>query len=267
MESCVRVVVGIALAGVFAPVAVAQVSITSVSRTTHASECLTVPPGYVEYCEADDDDNQTAGPWLGSGSFGNGAANNETNYANGTAEVFQSSEVTSAMLQANSTTKTWVQSAGNCSVQASAISSFAVQFSVAVPTLTSITASFTTSGGFGSASLVRVGGASLFSTAGEADEQLVLAPGAYQFIASSMSSGDCASGCEYAQMSTWNAAVTFQIPPCRADFNGDSFLDFTDFDDFVVAFEGGQSSSDFNGDGFLDFTDFDDFVMSFELGC
>ena len=54
---------------------------------------------------------------------------------------------------------------------------------------------------------------------------------------------------------------------CRADFNGDQFLDFTDFDDFVGAFEAGLGTSDFNGDGFLDFTDFDDFVGAFEAGC
>ena len=54
---------------------------------------------------------------------------------------------------------------------------------------------------------------------------------------------------------------------CKADFNGDGFLDFTDFDDFVGAFEAGLASSDFNGDGFLDFTDFDDFVAAFEAGC
>jgi uncharacterized membrane protein len=54
---------------------------------------------------------------------------------------------------------------------------------------------------------------------------------------------------------------------CGADFNGDGFLDFTDFDDFVGAFEAGTANADFNGDGFLDFTDFDDFVAAFEAGC
>ncbi|MDX2119170.1 MAG: EF-hand domain-containing protein [Planctomycetota bacterium] len=54
---------------------------------------------------------------------------------------------------------------------------------------------------------------------------------------------------------------------CPADFNGDGFIDFTDFDVFVFAFESGDPSSDFNQDGFLDFTDFDEFVAAFELGC
>lgn len=54
---------------------------------------------------------------------------------------------------------------------------------------------------------------------------------------------------------------------CRADFNGDGFIDFTDFDEFVVAFEDGDPRADFNGDAFLDFTDFDDFVTAFESGC
>ena len=48
------------------------------------------------------------------------------------------------------------------------------------------------------------------------------------------------------------------------DFNGDGFVDFTDFDDFIAAFETGDPSSDINQDGFLDFTDFDDYVAVFE---
>ncbi|MDX2118809.1 MAG: esterase-like activity of phytase family protein [Planctomycetota bacterium] len=68
-----------------------------------------------------------------------------------------------------------------------------------------------------------------------------------------------------------NRVVAFElsgvIVPCAADFNGDGFLDFTDFDDFVTAFESGAASSDFNSDGFLDFTDFDAFVAAFEGGC
>jgi probable HAF family extracellular repeat protein len=54
---------------------------------------------------------------------------------------------------------------------------------------------------------------------------------------------------------------------CRADYNGDGFLDFTDFDDFVGDFDAGLTRADFNDDGFLDFTDFDAFVNSFEAGC
>jgi hypothetical protein len=61
--------------------------------------------------------------------------------------------------------------------------------------------------------------------------------------------------------------VDFDALGCAADFNGDGFLDFTDFDDFVGAFEAGSVNADFNADGFLDFTDFDDFVGAFEAGC
>ncbi len=61
--------------------------------------------------------------------------------------------------------------------------------------------------------------------------------------------------------------VLYGSETCLADFNGDGFIDFTDFDDFVFAFEGGDPSGDFNGDGFLDFTDFDEFVGAFESGC
>jgi hypothetical protein len=63
------------------------------------------------------------------------------------------------------------------------------------------------------------------------------------------------------------AIILYGAESCAADFNGDGFIDFTDFDDFVFAFEGGDPSSDFNQDGFLHFTDFDAFVAAFEAGC
>ena len=95
-----------------------------------------------------------------------------------------------------------------------------------------------------------------------------LQPGEYVFNAAGNSFlSQCTPSMASASV-TFIAALNFVEPPqCPADFNNDDFLDYTDFDDFVVAFEAGQATSDFNGDGFLDFTDFDDFVVAFETGC
>ena len=54
---------------------------------------------------------------------------------------------------------------------------------------------------------------------------------------------------------------------CPADFNGDGFVDFFDYDTFVAAFEAGDPFADFNADGFSDFFDYDGYVEAFELGC
>jgi hypothetical protein len=57
---------------------------------------------------------------------------------------------------------------------------------------------------------------------------------------------------------------------CQADFNGDGFLDFFDYDEYVLCFETGDCNGnqpDFNGDNFLDFFDYDAFVAAFEAGC
>ncbi len=58
---------------------------------------------------------------------------------------------------------------------------------------------------------------------------------------------------------------------CPADFDGDGFVDFFDFDAFVGCFEGGScppdTTADFDGDGFVDFFDFDAFAAGFEAGC
>jgi len=54
-----------------------------------------------------------------------------------------------------------------------------------------------------------------------------------------------------------------------ADFNGDGFVDFFDYGDYVACFEGEclpGTNADFNGDGFVDFFDYGDFVFAFE-GC
>ncbi len=58
---------------------------------------------------------------------------------------------------------------------------------------------------------------------------------------------------------------------CRGDFNNDGFVDFFDYDAFVLCFETGAcppgGDADFNDDGFADFFDYDDFVARFEAGC
>ncbi len=58
---------------------------------------------------------------------------------------------------------------------------------------------------------------------------------------------------------------------CPADFNGDTAVDFFDYDDFVTCFEGGAcppgKTADFNGDTAVDFFDYDDFVVAFETPC
>lgn len=58
---------------------------------------------------------------------------------------------------------------------------------------------------------------------------------------------------------------------CPADFNGDGFLDFFDYNDYVTCFESGTCpagrDADFNDDSFVDFFDYSDYVTGFEAGC
>ena len=66
-------------------------------------------------------------------------------------------------------------------------------------------------------------------------------------------------------VSPFSASNSGNINP--VDYNGDGFLTFEDFDDFVTDFEAGKATTDFNGDGFLTFEDFDAFVVAFQKGC
>jgi hypothetical protein len=60
-------------------------------------------------------------------------------------------------------------------------------------------------------------------------------------------------------------------PPCPADFNGDGFIDFFDYDAFVNCFDVNfcppGKTADMNGDGFTDFFDYDAYVEAFQTGC
>ncbi|MEK6701185.1 MAG: Ig-like domain-containing protein, partial [Planctomycetota bacterium] len=66
-------------------------------------------------------------------------------------------------------------------------------------------------------------------------------------------------------------AVTFTVPQCPADFDGDGTVDFFDYDAFVACFEGGTcapgKTADYDGDGTVDFFDYDAFVVAFETPC
>lgn len=69
---------------------------------------------------------------------------------------------------------------------------------------------------------------------------------------------------------TYTDIFTVAEIPCTADVNGDTFLDFFDYLDYVACFEGDCRDgvdSDFNADGFTDFFDYSDFVAAFEAGC
>ncbi len=75
---------------------------------------------------------------------------------------------------------------------------------------------------------------------------------------------DCLATDSCGSFPSQGALLTVNTP---ADFNGDGFLTFEDFDEFVAAFEAGEAGADFDGDGFLTFEDFDAFVLTFEAGC
>jgi len=78
------------------------------------------------------------------------------------------------------------------------------------------------------------------------------------------------STAEFNSTTTWTVgsmALTKPLNLPSPDFNGEGFIDFTDFDDFTDAYADGLPSADFNRDGFLDFTDVDDFISATTTGC
>jgi hypothetical protein len=97
-----------------------------------------------------------------------------------------------------------------------------------------------------------------------------VAAGSYR-VSSTLGQHDAANRTAFLNYAVTTGYQAGAVVDCRADFNGDGFVDFFDFNDFVDCFEGiacpAGKSADFNGDGFADFFDFDEFVAVFEAGC
>jgi len=65
----------------------------------------------------------------------------------------------------------------------------------------------------------------------------------------------------------WGIDDIMFVHSCRADFNGDGFINGADYDVFAELFESGGAGADFNGDGFINGDDYDAFAGVFEAGC
>ncbi|MEK6701837.1 MAG: hypothetical protein AABZ53_06210 [Planctomycetota bacterium] len=122
--------------------------------------------------------------------------------------------------------------------------------------------------------LFRAGGSTVhhyyesISTA-DFDELGTLPPGEYELHAVADASVNPSSPMSSIG-ANYQAELRFGIP-CPADFNADGAVDFFDYDEFVVCFEGTACppgvSADFDADGTIDFFDYDAFVVAFETPC
>ncbi len=65
------------------------------------------------------------------------------------------------------------------------------------------------------------------------------------------------------------AIVEIDTPPCRADFNGDTFIDPDDLSDYISCYFDLPpcGRADFNGDSFVDPDDLSDFISIYFAGC
>lgn len=61
--------------------------------------------------------------------------------------------------------------------------------------------------------------------------------------------------------------VFYRVCPCRADFDGNRYLDFFDISAFVQAYIANFPNADYNGDGTLNFFDFATFINEYITGC
>lgn len=64
-----------------------------------------------------------------------------------------------------------------------------------------------------------------------------------------------------------SVAQSFLLPLCSSDFDGNSWVNGADFDQFIAAFEAGDPAADVDGNTFVNADDFDLFVVRFENGC
>ncbi|MCC6679206.1 MAG: hypothetical protein IT436_18930 [Phycisphaerales bacterium] len=65
------------------------------------------------------------------------------------------------------------------------------------------------------------------------------------------------------QQEAWIA----KLHTCPADLNGDCFVDFGDYLEFLNLYDAQDPLADFNADGFVDFADYLEFLNHYDAGC
>lgn len=65
------------------------------------------------------------------------------------------------------------------------------------------------------------------------------------------------------QQEAWVA----KLHTCPADLNGDCFVDFADYLEFLNLYDAQDLLADFNADGLVDFADYLDFLNHYDAGC
>ncbi|NUQ53750.1 MAG: hypothetical protein HUU19_13770 [Phycisphaerales bacterium] len=75
-----------------------------------------------------------------------------------------------------------------------------------------------------------------------------------------------AAGNRLATAECWGDGVSV-LSRCRADFNGDGFVNGNDYDEFAELFDIADPGADFNNDGFVNGNDYDEFADAFDQGC
>ena len=104
----------------------------------------------------------------------------------------------------------------------------------------------------------------LFSSSEHVEEMLVLPAGTYTFSMHIRGEATSTGDAHARAFIHYHFDVDFQPPPpCTADFNGDTQVDFFDYLDFAQAFSNEEAAADFNHDGQVDFFDYLDFAQAF----
>ncbi|MEK6701334.1 MAG: hypothetical protein AABZ53_03660 [Planctomycetota bacterium] len=250
-----------------------QVTILSVERSVRVQACFGAPPEFGVQCEMYYEFNTQVGDWSGGTSYDFARSSGST-FGHAAVGGSQSSTISPDDLHAHGVSDTLVNSGGDGVATGFAANIFTVRFRTTSRTLAHLTSTAVGNLSLPMSISLSSGGSSLFASSGLHDITLTLPPGVYEYAMYNTSGGSCDGSCLQDEHGPFDVDVHFSPAPCTADFNGDTAVDFFDYDAFVVCFEGGACppgppprTADFDGDGSVDFFDYDAFVVAFEAGC
>lgn len=259
-----------------AAVSVATAGFVVVSATGNISSSVTVNLHGTQTTETDGGPFLTAGPVI---ELGTSAMSRPTFREAALASGYTVVLTRGSSLVMNGSTEAIANSGSNdSSGHAEAAIELHVRFDVDARSIWRLPSGYAAaSGGTSHYTLRRAGDPGSIITSAGLDWTVasgVLTPGSYEFAikcssAASVAGGPSDDGLALSASSRGHYQVTLELLDAPtggpvADFNGDGFVDFTDFDSFVSAFESGDPTADMNLDSFIDFTDFDTFIWVFE---
>lgn len=247
----------------------AGITITNVYRFVQGDACVKFP-STATTCVTSNFLSTTEGFWSKNASRTTGS-NNANGSCSVTAQATQESNVQTSGFSASLGVYNAITATGDFAGESRTSNIYSVRFTTPANVNLNLSSTISPVGAY-TVTVSKVGGPTVYNSGVSDSTTVALTPGGTWVVTIGAGDGPNCGPCFVSNSSNAQLAVTFDFGACAGDFNGDTFVDDTDFVVFASAYNGLICSNyptpctgDLNEDGYVDDSDFVIFAAAYEI--